>query len=56
MNFKQLETEHVAQAWERMKSLVKNCPTHTTRKPLLQQRIYLYLNIDLGVASAYTNE
>jgi hypothetical protein len=28
MNFKQLDNEHVAQAWERMKSLVKNCPTH----------------------------
>ena len=28
MNFKQYDNEHVAQAWERMKSLVKNCPTH----------------------------
>ena len=28
MNFKQFDNEHVAQAWERMKSLVKNCPTH----------------------------
>ena len=28
MNFRQHDTEHVAQAWERMKSLVKNCPTH----------------------------
>src|SRR3954470_23090725 len=28
MKFKQLDNEHVAQAWERMKSLVKNCPTH----------------------------
>ena len=28
MNFRQLDNEHVAQAWERMKSLVKNCPTH----------------------------
>ena len=25
MNFKQLDNEHVAQAWERMKSLIKNC-------------------------------
>ena len=25
---KQLDNEHVAQAWERMKYLVKNCPTH----------------------------
>src|SRR4051812_22283055 len=28
MNFRQLDNEHVAQAWERMKYLVKNCPTH----------------------------
>src|SRR4051812_3521076 len=28
MKFKQLDNEHVAQAWERMKSLVKNFPTH----------------------------
>ena len=26
MNFKQFDDEHVAQAWERMKSLVKNFP------------------------------
>ena len=29
MNFKQFDNEHVAQAWERMKSLVKNCPTQS---------------------------
>src|SRR3954452_9953503 len=28
MKFKQFDNEHNAQAWERMKSLVKNCPTH----------------------------
>ena len=28
MNFKQFDNEHVAQAWERMKSMVKNCTTH----------------------------
>ena len=28
MNFRQLDNEHVAQDWEHMKSLVKNCPTH----------------------------
>src|SRR3954462_2781421 len=28
MNFRKLDDEHVAQAWERMKSLVKNYPTH----------------------------
>jgi hypothetical protein len=28
MKFKQFDNEHVAQSWERMKSLVKNYPTH----------------------------
>ena len=28
MNFKQLEHEHVAQAWERMKLMIHNYPTH----------------------------
>jgi hypothetical protein len=28
MKFTQFDNEHVAQAWERMKSMVKNCPTH----------------------------
>jgi hypothetical protein len=28
MNFKQFDNEHVGQAWDRMKSLIKNCPTH----------------------------
>ena len=28
MNFKQLDHEHVAQACERMKLMIHNCPTH----------------------------
>ena len=28
MNFKQLEHEQVAQSWERMKLMIRNCPTH----------------------------
>ena len=28
MNFKQLAYEHVAQSWERMKMMLRNCPTH----------------------------
>jgi hypothetical protein len=28
MKFSQFDNEHVAQAWERMKSMIKNCPTH----------------------------
>ena len=45
MNFKQLDNEHVAQAWERMKTLVKNCPTHglTTWMVILLCRLELYL-------------
>jgi hypothetical protein len=28
MKFRQFDNEHVAQDWERMKSMIKNCPTH----------------------------
>lgn len=28
MNFKQLDHEHVSQSWERMKLMIRNCPTH----------------------------
>jgi hypothetical protein len=28
MKFRKFDNEHVAQAWERMKSMIKNCPTH----------------------------
>ena len=28
LNFKQLDHEHVEQAWERMKLMIRNCPTH----------------------------
>ena len=28
MNFKQIDHEHVAQSWERMKLMLHNCPTH----------------------------
>ena len=28
MNFKQLDHEHVAQSWERMSLMIRNCPTH----------------------------
>ena len=28
MNFKKLEHDHVAQSWERMKMMLRNCPTH----------------------------
>ena len=28
MNFKKLDHEHVAQFWDRMKLMIRNCPTH----------------------------
>src|SRR4051812_37072921 len=44
MNFKQLDNEHVAQAWECMKSLVKNCPTHGWTTWMVIQTFYAGLN------------
>ena len=44
MNFRQLDNEHVAQAWEIMKSLVKNCPTHGLTTWMVIQTIYAGLN------------
>src|SRR4051812_13012175 len=44
MKFKQLDNEHVAQAWERMKSLVKNCPTHGLIAWMIIQIFYVGLN------------
>src|SRR3954451_21459631 len=40
MKFKQFDNEHVAQAWERMKSLVKNCPTHGLTIWMIIQTFY----------------
>src|SRR3954467_11632239 len=44
MNFRQLDNEHVAQAWERMKYLVKNCPTHGLTAWMIIQIFYAGLN------------
>src|SRR3954464_4835397 len=44
MNFRQLDNEHVAQACERMKSLVKNCPTHVLTTWMVIQTFYPGLN------------
>ena len=44
MNFRQLDNEHVAQAWERMKSLVRNCPTHGLTTWMVIQTFYAGLN------------
>ena len=44
MNFRQLDNEHVAQSWERMKSLVKDCPTHGLTTWMVIQTFYTGLN------------
>src|SRR4051812_47870768 len=44
MNFRQLDNEHIAQAWERMKTLVKNCPTHGLTTWMVIQTFYAGLN------------
>src|SRR3954468_497582 len=43
MKFRQFDNEHVAQAWERMKSLVKNCPTHGLTTWMIIQTFYVGL-------------
>ena len=44
MNFKQLEHEHVAQSWERMKLMLRNCPTHGLNLWMIIQIFYVALN------------
>ena len=44
MNFKQLEHEHVAQSWERMKTMLRNFPTHGLNLWMIIQKIYAGLN------------
>src|SRR4051812_41591291 len=44
MNFRKLDNEHVAQEWERMKTLVKNCPTHGLTTWMVIQTLYVGLN------------
>jgi hypothetical protein len=44
MNFKQLEHEHVAQAWESMKLMLRNCPTHGLKLWKIIQIFYAGLN------------
>jgi hypothetical protein len=47
MKFKQFDNEHVAQAWERMKSLIKNCPTYGLTTWMIIQTFYAGLNFSL---------
>jgi hypothetical protein len=44
MRLKQFDNEHVAQTWERMKSLIKNCPTHGLTTWMIIQTFYAGLN------------
>jgi hypothetical protein len=40
MKFRQFDNEHVAQAWEIMKSMIKNCPTHGLTSWMIVQTFY----------------
>ena len=44
MNFKQLEHEHVAQSWERMKLMLRYCPTRGLNLCMIVQKNYAGLN------------
>ena len=44
MNFKQLDHEPVAQAWERMKLMIRNFPIHGLNLWMIIQKIYAGLN------------
>ena len=44
MNFKQLDHDHVAQSWERMKLMILNCPTHGLNLWMIIQIFYAGLN------------
>ena len=44
MNFKQPEHEHVAQSWEIMKMMLRNCPTHGLNLWMIIQIFYAGLN------------
>src|SRR4051794_7325281 len=44
MKFRKFDNEHVTQAWEGMKSLVKNCPTHGLTTWMIIQTFYAGLD------------
>jgi hypothetical protein len=58
MKFSQFDNEHVAQAWERMKSMIKNCPTHGLTTWKIVQTFLLdstaggtFISLTLGAAT-----
>ena len=44
MNFKKLDHERVAQSWERMKLVIRNCPTPGLSLWMIIQNVYVGLN------------
>jgi hypothetical protein len=44
IKFSQFDNEHVAQAWERMKVMIKNCPTHGLTTCMIVRTFYAGLN------------
>jgi hypothetical protein len=44
MKFRQFDNGHVAQAWERMNSMIKNYPTHGLTTWMIIQTFYAGLN------------
>jgi hypothetical protein len=44
MKFRQFDNKHVAQSWKRMKSMIKNCPTHGLTTWMIVQTFYAGLN------------
>src|SRR3954470_3799279 len=59
MKFRQFDNEHVAEAWERMKSFMQNCPTHGLTTWMIIQTFYAGLNfssrniLDSGVGGTF---
>jgi hypothetical protein len=58
IKFRQFDNEHVAQAWERMKAMIKNCPTHGLTTWMIVQTFYAGLDFSsrnlLGSATGGT--
>ena len=50
MNFRQFDNENVSQAWERIKSMVKNCPKHGLTMWMVIQTFYAGLNFSSGTS------
>ena len=44
MTFKLIDHEHVAQSWERMKLMIRNCPTHGLNLWMIIQKNYARFN------------